>query len=67
MSAVERAGDRNPARRHGGLARVYDLHDSPLWACADRHSLWGRIVTDPREVEAIRARVLRYGRWRWFR
>jgi hypothetical protein len=35
----------------------YDLTQSPLWAYADRHSLWGRIVTDPREVAAIRARV----------
>lgn len=50
-------------RRARYTARRYTLHDSPLWT--GEHSLWGRIVTDPREVALIHARVAR-GR-RWFR
>lgn len=48
------------ARRSTSAVVRYRLQDSPLCACASKHSLWGRIVTDPREIEAIRARIARY-------
>ena len=57
MSAVERAAPAAPVQPH-------DLADSPLWACADEHSLWGRVVDNPAEVEAIAARVRYYSRKR---
>jgi hypothetical protein len=50
--------------RPAAAPRRYTPQDSPLWACADEHHLWGRIVTDPVEVEQIRARRLRR-RWPW--
>jgi hypothetical protein len=43
------------------LAR-YDLGDSPLWQTAEQHSMWGRLVVDPDEVEQIRRRVEFYRR-----
>jgi hypothetical protein len=53
------------ARYRRRLPRRYDIHDSPLWTGG--HSLWGRIVTDPREVALIAARVAWYARPWWRR
>lgn len=65
MSAVERAAAAVPALLPAAApVAPYELHDSPLWACAAEHSLWGRVVTDPREVDAIRARVTYWSRKR---
>ena len=65
MSAVELAGDTAPAPLPTAApAAPYELADSPLWACAGEHSLWGRVVTDPREIDAIRARIAYQGRRR---
>lgn len=56
---------------HAGLVlasrrrvRRYDIHDSPLWPDGGEHSLWGRVVEDPREIREIRARVHRRRWWR---
>lgn len=51
----------------GAVLRRCDIRDSPLWAAADRHSLWGRVVTDPREIETIRLRVAWYAQPWWRR
>ena len=66
MSVVDQtAGQAVVQAAATSMAAVpYGLADSPLWACADEHSLWGRIVTDPREIDAIRARIAYHGRRR---
>lgn len=61
MSAVERAAAAVPALLTAA-GPAAPLADSPLWACADEHALWGRVVSDPREIEAIAARVRYYSR-----
>lgn len=50
-------GPRTPAR--------YDIRDSPLWVPG--HSLYGRVVTDPREITLIGRRVRWYARPWWRR
>ena len=55
QAPTQRAESRAPAVRPASTLARYTLHDSPLWT--GEHSLWGRIVTDPREVAAIAARV----------
>jgi hypothetical protein len=62
MSDLERTG-RLPVHRPAAALASYTLHDSPLWSCADQHSLWGRIVTDPQEVALIRHRVAHPRGW----
>ena len=51
--------DLEPARRPVAIPSRYELADSPLRAGAERHSLWGRIVTDAGELAVIRARIER--------
>lgn len=65
MSAIERVAAPRPVPAPPAApVAPYGLHESPLWACADEHSLWGRLVTDPGEIAAIGARVERYSRGR---